>query len=122
MEEDARGAFWRGITIASNARLRVGRAIAKTEEEVVDTLMAQRKARGHPDAPPPMATDGKGGYRDALVATWGQAPEDAGHGRPPTRKQAQPDWHYLQLITQVSPIAWQHINFYGRYEFTKGRS
>ncbi len=23
------------------------------------------------------------------------------------------------LITQVSPVAWQHINFYGRYEFTK---
>jgi hypothetical protein len=24
------------------------------------------------------------------------------------------------FITQVSPIAWQDINFYGRYEFTKG--
>ena len=24
------------------------------------------------------------------------------------------------LITQISPVAWQHINFYGRYEFTKG--
>jgi DNA-binding CsgD family transcriptional regulator len=36
------------------------RAIAKTEEEVADTLIAQLKARGHPDAPPPMATDGKG--------------------------------------------------------------
>ncbi len=23
------------------------------------------------------------------------------------------------LITRVSPVAWQHINFYGRYEFTK---
>jgi hypothetical protein len=23
------------------------------------------------------------------------------------------------LLTQVSPIAWQHINFYGRYEFAK---
>jgi hypothetical protein len=23
-------------------------------------------------------------------------------------------------LTPVSPIAWQHINFYGRYEFTKG--
>jgi hypothetical protein len=21
-------------------------------------------------------------------------------------------------LTQVAPIAWQHINFYGRYEFT----
>jgi hypothetical protein len=44
-----------------------------------------------------MATDGKGGYRDALLETWGQVPEYGGHGRPATRKQAQEDWHYLQL-------------------------
>ena len=24
------------------------------------------------------------------------------------------------LLTQVSPVAWQHLNFYGRYEFRKG--
>ena len=24
------------------------------------------------------------------------------------------------MIKQVSPVAWQHINFYGRYEFAKG--
>ncbi|MCI0713129.1 MAG: Tn3 family transposase [Chloroflexi bacterium] len=23
------------------------------------------------------------------------------------------------LLSRVSPIAWQHINFYGHYEFTK---
>ena len=23
-------------------------------------------------------------------------------------------------LTQVSPVAWQHLNFYGRYEFRKG--
>jgi hypothetical protein len=22
-------------------------------------------------------------------------------------------------IAHISPVAWQHINFYGRYEFTK---
>src|SRR6266545_34172 len=92
------GTFWRGITIESDSRLRVGRAMAKTEEEVAAALMAQLKSRGHPDTPPPMATDGKGGYRDALVETWGQVPEYGGQGRPPTRKQAQPDWHYLQVI------------------------
>ncbi len=82
--------------------MRVGRAIAKTEEEVAAALMAQLKSRGHPDTPPPMATDGKGGYRDALVETWGQVPEYGGQGRPPTRKQAQPDWHYLQVIKHRS--------------------
>ncbi len=60
--------------------------------------MAQLKARGHPDTPPPMATDGKGGYRDALLETWGQVPEYCGRGRPPERKQPQPEWHYLQVI------------------------
>jgi hypothetical protein len=49
--------------------------------------MAQLKERGHPDSPPAMATDGKGGYRDALIETWGQVPEYGGHGRPPTRKR-----------------------------------
>ena len=24
------------------------------------------------------------------------------------------------MLARVSPVAWQHINFYGRYEFTKG--
>ncbi len=82
--------------------MRVGRAIAKTEEEVAETLMAQLKARGHPDTPPPMATDGKGGYRDALLEEWGQVPEYRGRGRPPERKQPQPDWHYLQVIKHRS--------------------
>lgn len=51
----------------------------------------------HPDTPPPMATDAKGCYREALVETWGKVPERRGVGRPPTRKQAQPGWHYLQV-------------------------
>jgi hypothetical protein len=35
-------------------------------------------------------------------------------------KEAAGDATGAALITQISPIAWQHINFYGRYEFTKG--
>lgn len=27
-----------------------------------------------------------------------------------------------QQLTHISPVAWQHINFYGRYEFTTGAS
>jgi hypothetical protein len=60
--------------------------------------MAQLRDRSHPDEPPAMATDGKGSYRQALVETWGLVPDYAGRGRPPTKKQAQPDWHYLQVI------------------------
>jgi len=32
------------------------------------------------------------------------------------REEATPD---MTHIAHISPVAWQHINFYGRYEFTK---
>ena len=73
-----------------DTRLRAGQAVAKGEDEVALALMAQLKARGHPNVPPAMATDGKGSYREAMVETWGQVPEYSGQGRPPMRKQAQP--------------------------------
>lgn len=65
-------------------------------------LMAQLKARGHPDQPPAIATDGKGDYRSALVDTWGAVPPYAGRGRPPTQKQLQPEWQYVQVIKERS--------------------
>jgi hypothetical protein len=76
----------------------VGRAIGKTEEQVAHDLMAQLKERGHADAPPAMATDGKGDYREALVETWGRVPDYGGVGRPPTLKRPQPEWQYLQVV------------------------
>lgn len=51
----------------------------------------------HPDKPPAMATDAKGCYREALVETWGKVPERSGRGRPPTRKQAEAGWQYVQV-------------------------
>jgi TnpA family transposase len=35
-------------------------------------------------------------------------------------KEKSGDSQGAALLKQVSPVAWQHINFYGRYEFTKG--
>lgn len=85
-----------------DTRLRVGRAIGKTENAVAHQLMAQLKGRGHPDKPPAMATDGKGSYREAMVETWGEVPEYKGRGHPPTRKKARPDWQYLKNIKHRS--------------------
>lgn len=85
-----------------DSRLRVARAIGKSEEDVAATLMAQLKARGNPESPPAMATDGQGGYRQAILETWGQVPEYSGRGRPPSRKGPHPDWHYLQVVKRWS--------------------
>jgi hypothetical protein len=79
-----------------DSRLRIGCAVEKTEEAGALELMQILK-QTHPDQPPPMATDAKGCYREALVETWGKVPEHSGVGRPPTRKQPQPGWHYLQV-------------------------
>ena len=79
-----------------DSRLRIGCAVEKTEEAGALELMHILKMT-HPDKPPPMATDAKGCYREALVETWGKVPEHSGVGRPPTRKQPQPGWQYLQV-------------------------
>lgn len=96
-EEDERGTFWRGTAIETETRLRVGRAIAKTEEEVALDLMGQIKDRGHQQAPPAIATDGKGAYREAMVETWGEVPPYKGKGLPPTEKQPLEGWQYVQV-------------------------
>jgi hypothetical protein len=85
-----------------DTRLRVGRAIGKDESEVAADLMEQLKTRGHPEAPPAIATDGQGSYREAMVETWGQVPEYSGQGRPPTHKRPQPGWQYLQVVKHRS--------------------
>ena len=85
-----------------DTRLRVGRAIAKTEDEVTTELMGQLQKRGHPERPPAMATDGKGSYREAIVETWGKIPPYSGQGRPPTRKQVQLGWQYLKVVKHRS--------------------
>ena len=97
-EEEDRGTFWRGTLIDSDTRLRVGRAIGKSEDEVAAKIFRQLKERGHPDAPPPLASDGQGAYREQMVKTWGQVPPYSGIGRPPTVKRAGPDWQYVQVI------------------------
>jgi len=81
-------------------RLRVGRGQGKTETEASVELLHQLKRRGHPDAPPPLVSDGWGGHREALIAVYGEVPAYRGRGRPPSRKQPRDDWQYLQMVKQ----------------------
>jgi hypothetical protein len=64
--------------------------------------MALLKDRGHGEQPPALATDGKGDYRTAMVESRGQVPAYQGHGRPPTCKQPQMDWQYVQVVKERS--------------------
>jgi hypothetical protein len=79
-------------------RLRIGRAIEKTEEEVAPKLMEQVKRHAPDGGPPAMATDGKGAYREAMLEIWGNVPEYRGRGAPPKLPQPGKDWQYLQVI------------------------
>jgi len=83
-----------------DTRLRVARGIAKTETEASQQVFETLKRRGHPDAPPPLVSDGWGGIDEAIVEVYGVVPEYAGVGRPPTRKQPQAGWQYLQVVKQ----------------------
>jgi hypothetical protein len=84
--------------IDMNTRLRAARGIAKTETDASRQVFQTLKERGHPDAPPPTMSDGWGGIDEAMIEVYGQVPEYSGQGRPPTRKQPQPGWQYLQFI------------------------
>ena len=45
-------------------------------------------------------SDGWGGIDDAMVEVYGKVPEYEGRGRPPTKKQPQPGWQYVQMVKQ----------------------
>jgi hypothetical protein len=81
-----------------DTRLRVGRAIEKTEEEVAPKLMEQIKKHAPEEGPPALASDGKGAYREAMLKTWGTVPEYCGTGRPPTQPKPGEDWKCVQVI------------------------
>lgn len=79
-----------------DTRLRVGRAVAKSEAEGGLELMRILQ-QAHPAAPPAVATDAKGGYAEAMVETWGEVPPYRGWGRPVRHKQPRAGWKYLQV-------------------------
>lgn len=84
--------------IDMDTRLRAARGIAKTETEASQIVFETLKRRGHPDAPPPTVSDGWGGIDEAMVEVYGVVPEYQGIGRPPTLKQSQAGWQYLQVV------------------------
>lgn len=84
-----------------DTRLRLGRALAKTESEAAYHAMAHLR-RYLPHNPPAIATDGLGAYREAMIATWGHVPAYCGHGKRPTLLKPGKNWKYLQIIKKRS--------------------
>jgi hypothetical protein len=83
-----------------DSRLRAARGIGKDETQASVEVFQTLKRRGHPDGPPPTISDGWGGIDEAMVQVYGLVPPYSGHGRPPTHRQAQPGWQYLQMVKQ----------------------
>ena len=85
--------------IESETRLRAARGMAKSETQAAIEAFEQLKSgRGHPHSPPPLVSDGWGGYDEAMVQVWGRVPEYKGRGRPPTNKRPRAHWRYLQMV------------------------
>lgn len=81
--------------------MRAARGIAKSETEAAIEAFEQLKSsRGHSHSPPPLVSDGWGGYDEAMVEVWGKVPEYGGRGRPPTKKRPGAEWRYLQMVKQ----------------------
>jgi hypothetical protein len=92
-----------------DSRLRVARGIAKNETLASIEVFQTLKRRGHPDGPPRTLSDGWGGIDEAMIEVYGLVPGYSGRGRPPTRKQAQLGWQYLQMVKQRD----EHGHFQG---------
>jgi hypothetical protein len=80
--------------------LRAARGIAKSETQAAIEAFERLKSRGHPHSPPPLVSDGWGGYDEAMVEVWGKVPDYKGRGRPPTKKRPGAEWRYLQMVKQ----------------------
>ena len=81
--------------------MRAAHGIAKSEREAaIEAFEQLKERRGQRHSPPPLVSDGWGGYDEAMVEVWGKVPEYRGKGRPPSKKRAQAGWKYLQMVKQ----------------------
>ena len=99
-ETDESGTFWISTLLDMDSRLRVARGIGKNETEASKKAFQMLQQQGHPEAPPPLITDGWGGIDDAILDVYGMVPEYSGRGRPPSNPTPGKDWLYLQMVKQ----------------------
>lgn len=78
--------------------MRVARAIEKKEAKGSLEVLRIVKRRAHPEAPPPIVSDGGSGCAEAMVELWGKIPAYKGTGRYPKHKRALPGWEHLRIV------------------------
>ena len=54
-----------------DTRLRAARGLGKDETKASLKAFESLRRRGHPQAPPPIASDGWGGITEAMIKVWG---------------------------------------------------
>jgi len=86
--------------LETDTRLRAARAIEKHEAKGSLEVLRTLKRRAHPEAPPPVVSDGGSGCADAMIELWGEIPAYKGTGRYPKYKQALPGWEHLRVVKQ----------------------
>lgn len=73
--------------------------VGKEGEELLKRLLRQVARRvGETGVPPPLVSDGKRGYSEAVREAFGWVPPYRGRGRPPTKKRPLPGLCYAQLV------------------------
>ncbi len=84
--------------IEPDTRLRLARGLGTNETQASEAAFTKLKLRGHPEAPPPLISDGWGGIKQALITVYGQVPAYKGRGRRPEKKRPVEGWQYVQMV------------------------
>ena len=71
-ETETSGSFWRSTVTDIDIRLRAARGLGKDETKASVEAFESLRRRGHPQAPPPSASDGWGGITEAMIEVWGR--------------------------------------------------
>ena len=73
-ETETSGSFWHSTVTDIDTRLRAARGLGKDETKASVEAFESLRRRGHPQAPPPSASDGWGGITEAMIEVWGWIP------------------------------------------------
>ena len=87
---DEGGEYWYCTLIENRTRLRLGRGVGRTESDAAQRIWRYWRWTQGMKQPPPLASDGWGGHKDALLEVFGK--------HTARRRLSGKNWHYLQVV------------------------